>query len=750
MRSDHTKSNTMGYSKKTVTTSTLNDQFRIRQMKMTSHILMFAILFNLMASSVYAFLPPLPSTRTTPFKIRRHFYISTLHAVDDGMPDMFDDVSFSRSDLEILTVNELKQQLRLRGKKVGGVKNELIDRLLKVNFIDPEIVNTMNANGSSDDSKQSKAREFAESRGKEFTDVSDYLDDSDKGKSTKSTKDKNQDEEEEEFENESKEDSSPESWGSEAKIVDDYDGRSVVVDGMSRTVVEFKGSKKKNVQAYVVASRDSLKQYLAGGNRGNNATDLETAMKNIQIAREKASKVPMKLEDVQGEDVDDEEGLYTKILDRDYGDWGKYSMTGVQLSAQEVKGVLLLSDVYGPFSDDMQMLADKIAFECQPAVVFAPDLFRGEPWKEDESNPGFSESGKSYEEWRACHPDDRVSVDIRAAAAALREQYGVSSISLFGTCYGGGRALEATARVYPNDTTDDVNEEEGPSHGKSFVFLSSNRPAWPIETTLLIFSTIVDPATCIAWYPTRYNAEALFGANSRPVDKENGVKSAIMAIFAGEDELPGATPADAAKLKECLENDSSVMDNMVKVFGGQKHGFAHIGMSQESNIEEPDHFLEGEFGGTGTRSMVDGDAEVASLLSTAWVDTYARQFLPTIGEAVKDNDLWSDINMPDLSESKTRDIRAEMEEALENHTEEDFDLKRMHPDDFKTPIDDLEDMDEKLYEALQTQPYGSSLEDDPDAFLDKLEAAIDRDDFDYLPGFGQVPLDDSVDGPAYW
>jgi hypothetical protein len=65
------------------------------------------------------------------------------------------------------------------------------------------------------------------------------------------------------------------------------------------------------------------------------------------------------------------------------------------------------------------------------------------------------------------HPDDRVSVDIRAAAAALREQYGVSSVSLFGSCYGGGRALEATARVYPKDTMDDVNGEEGPTHGKS-------------------------------------------------------------------------------------------------------------------------------------------------------------------------------------------------------------------------------------------------------------------------------------------
>ena len=39
------------------------------------------------------------------------------------------------------------------------------------------------------------------------------------------------------------------------------------------------------------------------------------------------------------------------------------------------------------------------------------------------------------------------SVDIRAAAVALREQYGVRSVSIFGTCFGGGRALEAAFRV---------------------------------------------------------------------------------------------------------------------------------------------------------------------------------------------------------------------------------------------------------------------------------------------------------------
>jgi hypothetical protein len=64
------------------------------------------------------------------------------------------------------------------------------------------------------------------------------------------------------------------------------------------------------------------------------------------------------------------------FFSRDYSDWGKYTVTGAQLSASEVQGVLLLSDVYGAFSDDMLALAEKIAFECQPVVVMVPDLFR--------------------------------------------------------------------------------------------------------------------------------------------------------------------------------------------------------------------------------------------------------------------------------------------------------------------------------------------------------------------------------------
>lgn len=388
---------------------------------------------------------------------------------DDALNYFNDDVP-SPAQLESLTVEKLRQQLRLRNQKVSGKKSDLIQRLFNSYNMDTDfkVEEEPEQDWAVTQAKlrmNQKAQQFAKEKSKELIDVTEYLESDDKEKETKTL---TEDDVEDMNMNESK---SPETWGSEAKIVNDYEGRSVVVDGLSRTVVQFKGSLQQQVNAYVVASRDSLKTFLAGGDQGNNATDLEDAVKNIQIARERASKVPMTLQDSQGDDVDDEPGYYTNILDRDYGDWGKYSMTGAQLSAQEVKGLLLLSDVYGPFSDDMQALVDKIAFECQPVVVFAPDLFRGDPWNEDASNPGFNVKGQSYEEWRTNHPDDRVSIDIRAAAAALRENYGVNSISIFGTCYGGGRALEATARVYPHNTIDDVNGEEGPPHGKFLMMV---------------------------------------------------------------------------------------------------------------------------------------------------------------------------------------------------------------------------------------------------------------------------------------
>ena len=645
--------------------------------------------------------------------------------------DYFDDdkIPLTGSQVEQLTVTQLKQQLRLRGGKVSGKKSELIQRLKGILFIpeengftDPSIIEPdlvdMDTPLQSNDSK--KAREFAEANGKKLIDVSAYLDEEDVGKETKtSINSKTEDEISNDSDSE-EESTNPETWGEEARIVEDYEGRSVVVDGLSRTVIEFRGYNNTKVQAYVVASRDSLKAYLSGGNR--TSLSPEAQVKEIQTAREKASKGPIKFDDIQGVDEGDEEGHYTNVVEREYGDWGKYSLTGAQLSAQEVQGVLFLSDVYGPFNEDTKMLADKIAFECQPLVVMVPDLFRGNPWEEDKNNPGFNKNNESYEDWRATHSDQRASVDIRAAAASLREQYGVSSVSVFGTCYGGGRALEAAAGWYPNNIMEDCGGRPGPPP--------------------------VDPAACIAWYPTRYDCNALFG-DTKVQDLDNSKKSkvAIMAVFAENDGIPGARPEDAAELKGLLESNENVKDHMVKVFPGVGHGFAHIGISNDP--EDEDKFIDGEFGGSGT-PFGSGDAEVACLLSTAFLETYSRVFLPTLGPCIKDDtdESWSELEMKDLSSSK-RNMREELDDALDSHEDVEIDMNRFHPDDFKSPIGDLEDMDDNnMMESINATPYGFSPEDDFETFMQKIKDAAIRGDVDYTPGFGDIPLDDTED--AYW
>ncbi len=144
--------------------------------------------------------------------------------------------------------------------------------------------------------------------------------------------------------------------------------------------------------------------------------------------------------------------------------------------------------------------------------------------------------------------------------------------------------------------------------------------------------------------------------------------------------------------------------------------------------------------------MDSGDAEVACLLSTAWMETYSRVFLPTVGEAVKEDDSWSALHL-DLSSSRNRnrDIRGEIEDALENHEDVEVDLDRMPPDDFNNPFGDIDP------DVMKTQPFGLSLEDDADEFLDKLGKALQSDDLEFLPGLGNVPLDENEDlGKAYW
>jgi dienelactone hydrolase len=599
----------------------------------------------------------------------------------------------SLEDVQQLTVSQIKQQLRLRGLPVTGRKAELIDRLVRrkdfdafskpmetsdlendtsyrslrhelENELQLEETKILDPKENFDPvnvevvSPSSKAQEFARSRGKDFIDVTPFVTEKEAAEGVRSSQRPSSTYEDREIDtDEDLPEESSEVWGKDARIVDDYEGRSIIVDNLNRFVMEFKASNQTSCTAWVVASRDALRPFWEGNPTLNSTTSAEMRLRDIQKKREDAMKPSPRniVQESDGLDQDDDEGYYNDVLYRDYSDWGEYTATGAQISAGEVQGVLLLSDVYGPFTDDNQALAEKIAFECQPVVVMAPDLFRGNPWKEIQ-NTGRNKDGESYEEWRADNMDDtRVHVDIRAAAACLRERYCVASVVIWGTCFGGGRALEAASGYFPNNNIFDVDGKVGPPP--------------------------VDPMACIAWYPTRYRVQDLFGKsgqNSRTLLNEgnpNSRKVAVMAIFAGDDTLEGATPSDAALLKESLEDDDRVVDYMVKVFPNQPHGFAHIGRAsvarQEQDKDEYERFVDNEFGGAGRVTIDTGEAEVACLLSTAWMETYSRVFLPTVGPLVSkdENELeWQRLEMKNLAEANTRDIREEINTALNEFT----------------------------------------------------------------------------------
>mmetsp|Transcript_16211 Transcript_16211/g.38239 ORF Transcript_16211/g.38239 Transcript_16211/m.38239 type:complete len:719 (-) Transcript_16211:548-2704(-) len=652
-----------------------------------------------------------------------NLYYSTQEPGDDGeegveffQPDLPDDSReqiFPRQEIERLTVNQLKQQLRLRGLKVTGRKADLVDRFMNHQRANSPFFSSSDMFGADSDnddnmsdveSKRTKARQFAQDNGNDLVDVSEYVADEDVGKDTKTWKPSVGTEDLDDEEEEQNASVEPEVWGQDARIVDDYEEGRLVVDCLSKSAVEYKGSNQTSVQAFVVASRDALKPFLSGGRNPQNAssTPAEERLREIQTRREEAARRPIRLDDSGLLDDGDETGLYENALHRDYSDWGAYSTTGAQLSAAEVQGVLLLSDVFGPFSEDTRALAEKIAFECQPVVVMAPDLFRGDPWVGPTS--GTNPKGQTYEQWRAGHSDFRVNIDIRAAAACLRERYGVTSVAVWGTCYGGGRALEAAAGWIPNRNVHDANGQIGPPP--------------------------VDPMACIAWYPTRYNVDKLFGADHMgTLNSHDGEPRsvAVMAVFAGKDTIPGAQASDAEILKGALAVDERVKDYVVKVFENQDHGFAHVGLSR-ADMEEEDFnsFVDEEFGAGPSISLGDGDSEVACLLSTAFMETYSRVFLPTVGPPIsldEEAEDWnSNLAMNGKSTPTSRDIRKEIEDAEKNFVEEPLGGYRIDPTD--------EAQDGKLGDLLRAMegpeqkasPFALEDDDDVDIMMAKLKA----------------------------
>jgi len=663
--------------------------------------------------------------------------VSRLQMINDPWKED-DDEEDTSEILSSLTVAQLKQQLRLRGLKVTGRKQDLIDRLLEAkstsfqneeeeDIIFPELVNgendkTTTTTTDDDRKKKTKAQIFAEQNGKEFVDVTAYVDPEFKDQEFQTTKNNNKvtDNNNNNDNNNNEEEEGSEVWGEDAKITMDYNIDNPVVDNLSRTRVEFSGANKEKVSAFVVASRESLKGYLAGGsdarrlrfakkeiakknnrkrlnnnknedgqssstNKNNeylqdpNIMTPEQQVRQIQERREREARVPRnKLDQETDDGIDDptDDPISVreyKTIERDYSDWGVYTSTGAQISSNEVEGILFLSDVRGPFSEDNIALCEKIAFECQPCVVLAPDVFRGKPWDgslahdDTKKEKKLNSEGQTYEEWRDSHSDLRVNIDIRASAMLLRERYGVSSIAVWGVCYGGGRALEAAAGFVPEDDDDTTSTSSSKSKSKS----KSN-------SSVLLPPDLVNPSACIAWYPTRYNASTLFGKNRKLgtastsdfISEPFRQPVAIMGIFADQDTIPGATPEDAMELKQLLDSDERVKDNMIKVFNDQPHGFAHVGLGEKD-----------ELGSSERHSIGGGDGEVAALLSTAFLETYTRMFLPTVGTPVKEEDAngWNQVEMKrSFNGDSGRDIRAEIEAAEKEYEqmmdEVDFDF----------------------------------------------------------------------------
>ena len=145
----------------------------------------------------------------------------------NGVFEFDDDEEFSVESLNKLTIPQLKQQLRLRGMRVSGKKQELVNRLMMTNGRRRE---------------QKKEKESAHEQKNDFIDVEAYLDDDDKGKYAKTSLLRQMGvDDDDNVDTENPPLSNPETWGNEAKIVDDYEGQSLIVDGLSRTVVEFTG-----------------------------------------------------------------------------------------------------------------------------------------------------------------------------------------------------------------------------------------------------------------------------------------------------------------------------------------------------------------------------------------------------------------------------------------------------------------------------------------------------------------------------
>ena len=153
---------------------------------------------------------------------------------------------------------------------MGGNKAQLIDRIIGDHNIvtdngkdkdaaDPSPLPTgtvvMNDDvvGAETTQKMSKARAFAESKGKELIDVTDYLEDTEKGKQFKKshigdvTFTTTIDYDDTDYSSIDSDSSSLKTWVDEVRMVEGCEGRAIIVGSLSRTAVTTSYQKWKEL-----------------------------------------------------------------------------------------------------------------------------------------------------------------------------------------------------------------------------------------------------------------------------------------------------------------------------------------------------------------------------------------------------------------------------------------------------------------------------------------------------------------------
>ncbi|XP_027341671.1 carboxymethylenebutenolidase homolog [Abrus precatorius] len=190
-------------------------------------------------------------------------------------------------------------------------------------------------------------------------------------------------------------------------------------------------------------------------------------------------------------------------------------------------GILLLSDNFGFEDSFTRDFAYRVA--CNGYNILVPDLFRGNPWTEDQPKDGF-------EQWIARQNTERIADDITRWTKWLVDEFMAAGISkklgIIGFCFGGGQVLKVLA------------QDQGACFGTGISF----------------YGTRMDPLAAA------------------------DIKAPVLFILGDNDPLCEVSEIDNIRKK--IDRDSELV-----IFPGRGHGFAHRPGSPEEDVDAEQAYM---------------------------------------------------------------------------------------------------------------------------------------------------------------